>query len=234
MDDFSRTEADFLARLDGIAGTGRMFLIHLETKLNTHGCCSVEDAALATLICEYAKMGLVDLDERLSDELTIRNRWREVKQIEDGMIHPMNSTRIIDRDALDRFFITRCKLKASTYSTPLIAAMNALMDDTEITTPKASTYSTLLMDVLNLDNTETTTPNASTYSTPLMDAMNAAVSHFWEGIDPLSRDAPTNESVVEWLLDNYQEHNMSKNIAQAIATIIRNEGKPKNNSRPMG
>jgi hypothetical protein len=60
------------------------------------------------------------------------------------------------------------------------------------------------------------------HETELLRAMAAAAKRFWYNYDPEQLDtAPKSEDVKTWLMD---EHGVSDNLAQAIATILRPSG----------
>lgn len=62
-----------------------------------------------------------------------------------------------------------------------------------------------------------------TYETELLRKLAQAAKRFWQNYDPTdATTAPTNEEVINWLVDN----GVAKRTAQIMATILRADGLP--------
>ncbi len=75
---------------------------------------------------------------------------------------------------------------------------------------------------------QTPTPTSTwpwgSYHTTLLDHLEAAAKKFWANYDPTDKTtAPINKRVSDWLIE---EKEVSKNIAEANATILRPDGLP--------
>lgn len=67
-----------------------------------------------------------------------------------------------------------------------------------------------------------------THETELLRKLALAADHFWKDYDPKNSAPPKQWDVVDWLL----EHGVpSKNMAEAIATILRADGLPTRSKR---
>jgi len=56
------------------------------------------------------------------------------------------------------------------------------------------------------------------HTTQKLEILNKAREHFWDGYDPSSSEAPTNNDVAEWIVNNYK---IAPRLAGYMATILR-------------